>query len=59
MVGECSRLKARVDEVESTMKETLESMDKLQAELSEANASKLFLKNRAKTIEDQVALLHR
>lgn len=30
---ECLRLKARVDEVEGTMKEMLESMDKLQADL--------------------------
>lgn len=41
------------------MKEILESMDKLQAELSEANASKLVLENQEKTVEDQVVLLHR
>lgn len=35
---ECSRLKAKVEEVETTMKEMLESMDKLQANLDEANS---------------------
>lgn len=48
----CSRLKAQVNEVEGIMKETLESMDKLQAELNEANASKLVLENQAETAED-------
>lgn len=46
---ECTRLKARVSEVENTMKETLESIDKLQTNLDEANTSKFALKNQAKT----------
>lgn len=46
LVEECSRLKAQVAEVEGTMKETLESMDKLQADLDEAIASKLGLRIR-------------
>lgn len=58
LAEECSRLKARVNEVKGTIKETLESMDKLQAERNEANASKLVLENRAKTAKDQVTLLH-
>lgn len=45
LVEESSRLKARVDEVEGTTKETLDSMDKLQAELNKANASKLVVQN--------------
>lgn len=44
-------------EVEGTMKETLESMDKLQADLDATLPSKLSLKNRAKSVDDQVALL--
>lgn len=59
LVKECSRLKTRVDKVEGTMKETLELVDKLQAELDEAHACKLVLENRTKTAEDQVSLLHR
>lgn len=43
--------------VENTMKETLESVDKLRVDLDEAIASKLSLKNQAKSTEDQVALL--
>lgn len=39
------------------MKETLESMDKLQANLDKENNSKLVLESQAKTIEDQVAIL--
>lgn len=39
------------------MKENLESVDKFQADLDEANTSKLALENRAKTTEDQVAIL--
>lgn len=54
---ECLRLKARVAEVESTMKETLESVDKLLADLDEALTSKLCLKNQVKFAEDRVALL--
>lgn len=34
------------------MKETLESVNKLQADLDEANTSKLASKNRAKTAKD-------
>lgn len=41
----CLRLKARVKKVENTMKEMLESVDKLQADLNEANALKLASKN--------------
>lgn len=41
------------------MKETLESVDKLQADLDQANASKSTLKNRAKRAEDQVTMLQR
>lgn len=51
----CSRLKAWVAEMENTMKETLESINKLQADLDEGNAAKASLKNRAQIIEDQVA----
>lgn len=52
LVGECSRLKSRVAEVKSTMKETLESVDKLQADLNVTLASNLGLKHKAKFIED-------
>lgn len=41
------------------MKETLESVDKLQIDLDQANTSKLALENRAKAAEDQVAMLQR
>lgn len=54
---ECSRLKARVEEVETTIKEILEFVDKLQVDLNEANTSKLTLEVRAKTAEDQVPIL--
>lgn len=54
---ECSRLKARVNEVEGAMKETLEFVNKLQVDLEQANTSKSILRNRAKTVEDQVAML--
>lgn len=54
---ECLRLKARVEEVETTVKETLEFVDKLQANLDEANISKLAFEDRAKNTEDQVAIL--
>lgn len=57
MIGECSRLKAWVIEVEGTMRETLESMDKLQADLNEALTSNLGLEHRVKSAEDQVVLL--
>lgn len=40
-------MKTWVKEVENTMKETLESVDKLQEDLDEANAAKLALKNQA------------
>lgn len=53
---DCSRLKAQIDVVEGTMKETLESVDKLQEDLGEANASMLTLKNWAKGVKDQVAM---
>lgn len=59
MVEGCSRLKTRIDKVEGIMKETLGSMDKLQAELNEANTCKVVLENQGKTAKDQVALLHR
>lgn len=58
LADECSRLKTRVNEVESTMKETLELVDKLQLELGEVNASKLTLENWEKSVVNQVALLH-
>lgn len=57
LAEECSRLKARVDEVEGTMKETLELVDKLQTDLGEANTSKLALKSREKIFEDEVSML--
>lgn len=50
-------LKARVKEVEGTMKETLEFMDKFQSDLDEANATKVALKTEAKAMKDQVAEL--
>lgn len=53
---ECSTLKARVNEVKVTIKETLELVDKLRVDLDEANASKLGLEDRVKSTEDQVAL---
>lgn len=43
-----------VDEVEGTMKETLESMDKLQAKLDQVNVAKAFLEAKANTAKDQV-----
>lgn len=39
------------------MKETLESVEKLQTHLDEANTAKLVLENRVATAEDQVAIL--
>lgn len=39
------------------MKEMLEFVDKLQADLDQVNTSKLALKNQVKAAEDQVALL--
>lgn len=54
---ECSTLKSWMAKVEGAMKETLEFMDKLQVDLDAALASKLGLENRAKSTEDQVALL--
>lgn len=39
------------------MKEKLESVDKLQADLNEANALKLASKNQAKITEDHVVIL--
>lgn len=52
-------MKTQVEKVENTMKEKLESVDKLQVDLDEANASKLAYKNWAKAAEDQVAILQR
>lgn len=49
---ECLRLKTQVDKVEGTMKETLESVDKLQAD-----ASRSAFENGPKIFEDQVATL--
>lgn len=54
---ECSRLKARVTEVENTIKEIIESIDKLQIDLNAANAVKETLENRSKIAENQVANL--
>lgn len=48
----CTKLKARVTEVENTMKETLEFIDKLQTDLDLANAANATIENRAKTIEN-------
>lgn len=39
------------------MKETVESVDKLQADLDDANATRLAFENRANTAKDQVAIL--
>lgn len=47
---ECLWLKARIMKVENTMKETLESLDKLQADLDEANTSKLALRIGSKAL---------
>lgn len=52
LIKECSGLKARVNEVEGTIKEILESVDKLQPTMDEANASKLGLKNWAKVADN-------
>lgn len=54
---ECSQLKARVTEMESIMKKTLESIDKLQVDLDETNIVKAIVEALAKAIEDQVANL--
>lgn len=54
---ECSRLKARVKKVENIIKETLESIDKLQTDLDEANTSKSALENQAKIAKDRMAIL--
>lgn len=54
---ECSRLKARVTEVENTIKEIIESIDKLQIDLDAANAVKETLENRSKIAKNQVANL--
>lgn len=54
---ECSWLKARIEKVKGIIKEMLESIDKLQADLDEANISKLASENRIKTTEDQTAIL--
>lgn len=48
----CTKLKARVTEVENTMKETFEFIDKLQTDLDLANAANATIENRAKTIEN-------
>lgn len=57
LAEECSRLKARIAKVEFTMKETLESVDKLQTDLDTAFASNLGLEDRVKSTEDQAAML--
>lgn len=57
MAGKCSRLKALVAEVEGTIKETMEFVDKLQANLDAALTYNLDLENQAKSTKDQVALL--
>lgn len=46
-----------MDELKGTMKEKLDSVDKLQANLDEANAAKANLENQEKAIENQVAEL--
>lgn len=51
------RLKARVEEVEGTMKETLEFVDKLKADLNKANAAKAILDARAKSVKDPIVEL--
>lgn len=53
------RLKARVEEVEGTMKETLEFVDKLKADLNKANAVKAILDARAKSVKDPIVELQR
>lgn len=57
LAKECSNLKARVTEIDSAMKEILESVDKFQVDLNAALASNLGLENRAESAENQVALL--
>lgn len=57
LTEECSSLKTQVGKVEGTIKETLEFMEKLQADLDTALASNLGLKGQTKSFEDQVALL--
>lgn len=57
MQEECSRLKAQVEEVEVTMKETLELVNKLQADLGEANTLRLASESRAKATKDLVVIL--
>lgn len=53
------KIEGQVTEIEGTIKETLESVDKLQADLNGALASNQCLKHRAKSTEDQVVLLQR
>lgn len=55
----CARLKARIEELKNTMKEMLESVKKLQADLDEAYTSKLASENQAKTAKDQMTILQR
>lgn len=55
LVEECLTLKTRMAEVEGTMKDTLESLDKFQVDLDAALASRLGLENQAKSAKDQVA----
>lgn len=59
LLEEGQRLKARVNEVEGIIKETLESVDKFQVDLDEANASKATLEIKAKVVEDQVVKFQR
>lgn len=54
---ECLRLNTRVNKVKGTMKDTMELVDKLQADLNEANTSKFALENWVKSAEDQVTIL--
>lgn len=51
------KIEGQVTEIEGTIKETLESVDKLQADLNGALASNRGLKHREKSPEDQVVLL--
>lgn len=52
LVEECSTLKTWGAEVKGTMKETLEFVDKFQADFDAALAYKLSLENQAKFVKD-------
>lgn len=45
-------LKARVEEIEETMKDTLESVDKLQADLDHSNSEKAKLGRQARATKE-------